>query len=68
MTAANVVHHKVPHRGDLALFFDPSNLEAVCKPCHDGPMQSDEARGFSRDVGPDGWPVDPAHPANRGGP
>ena len=67
VTAATVVHHVRAHKGDEALFFDRSNLEAVCKPCHDGPMQSDEARGFSRDVAADGWPTDPAHPANRGG-
>lgn len=28
------VHHKVAHRGNPALFFDPQNLTAVCQPCH----------------------------------
>lgn len=27
--------------------------------------QTDEERGYSREVGVDGWPVDPRHPANR---
>jgi len=42
ITAATVVHHKTPHRGDDALFYDPNNLESACQPCHDGPLQSAE--------------------------
>jgi len=57
-----VVHHIKPHKGDLVLFFDPDNLQAVCKGCHDGDIQSIEAMGFDKTIGPDGWPVDPAHP------
>ena len=40
--ASTVVNHKVPHRGDLKLFWRRSNWEPVCKPCHDGPIQSEE--------------------------
>jgi 5-methylcytosine-specific restriction endonuclease McrA len=57
-----VVHHKSPHKGDMELFFDPDNLTSVCKRCHDGDIQSIEANGFDTTIGPDGWPVDPAHP------
>lgn len=32
---ATVVHHRVPHRGDERLFWDPQNHEGVCAPCHD---------------------------------
>ena len=32
---ATVVDHIVPHRGDKALFWDQSNWQALCKPCHD---------------------------------
>lgn len=39
---ATVVNHKFPHRGDLKLFWRRSNWEPVCKPCHDGPIQSEE--------------------------
>lgn len=60
--AATVVHHKVPHRGDRALFIDPDNLESLCKACHDGEAQQQEKRGFSSRVGPDGWPTDDGHP------
>jgi 5-methylcytosine-specific restriction protein A len=30
-----VVHHVRPHGGDRAKFFDPANLEALAKRCHD---------------------------------
>jgi len=29
-----MVHHKMPHDGDPALFMDYENLEALCRPCH----------------------------------
>lgn len=32
---ATVVDHVKPHRGDNALFWDRSNWQALCKPCHD---------------------------------
>ena len=34
-TAASVVDHVVPHRGDAVLFWDPGNWQSLCKPCHD---------------------------------
>jgi len=34
-TRATVVDHIVPHRGDRRLFWDESNWQALCKPCHD---------------------------------
>lgn len=61
---ATVVHHRRPHKGNEELFFDPRNLESVCKDCHDGIIQQFERVGFSKEIGVDGWPVDPAHPAN----
>ena len=65
--AASVVNHKKRHKGDPELFFDPDNLESVCKPCHDGAIQSEERReaNYSDAVGPDGYPLDPNHPFNR---
>lgn len=32
---AVVVDHKIPHRGDPALFWDESNWQSLCKKCHD---------------------------------
>ena len=34
-TAAEVVDHIVPHRGDYRLFWDQGNWQALCKRCHD---------------------------------
>lgn len=33
--ASTVVDHITPHRGDLELFWRPSNWQALCKRCHD---------------------------------
>lgn len=60
-----VVNHRTAHKGDTTLFFDEANVEAVCKSCHDGAVKFEEGRGYSRDIGADGWPTSPAHPANR---
>ncbi|RMF02552.1 MAG: HNH endonuclease [Alphaproteobacteria bacterium] len=60
--AATVVDHIKPHRGDWALFADPSNTQSLCKHCHDSIKQSEERLGYSRQIGPDGWPIDPNHP------
>jgi 5-methylcytosine-specific restriction endonuclease McrA len=32
---ATVVDHRIPHRGDLDLFWDRSNWQAMSKACHD---------------------------------
>lgn len=34
VTAANVVDHITPHKGDMNLFWDSANWQALCKPCH----------------------------------
>ncbi|MCK1541433.1 HNH endonuclease [Bradyrhizobium sp. 179] len=56
---ATVAHHKVAHRGNPELFFDPNNLASSCKPCHDIDEQRIERGGQARQiVGPDGWPLE----------
>jgi 5-methylcytosine-specific restriction protein A len=35
VTAATIVDHKVPHRGDTQLFWDPNNHQPLCKTDHD---------------------------------
>ena len=42
VVAATVVHHRIAHKGDTSLFWERDNWEAVCQPCHDGPIQSEE--------------------------
>ncbi len=37
---AAVVDHIVPHRGDMAVFWDPANWQSLCKPCHDSKTAS----------------------------
>lgn len=34
VTAATVVDHIVPHRGDAVRFWDERNHQALCQPCH----------------------------------
>ena len=46
ITAATVVDHIIPHRGDQALFWDTGNWQSLCKRCHDSAKQAEErARG-----------------------
>lgn len=63
-TPATVCDHIEPHKGNETAFWC-GPFQSLCKPCHDGAKQQAERRGYSTDVGPDGWPIDPRHPANR---
>ena len=47
VTAATIADHIVPHRGSLALFYDASNLQSLCKPCHDSVKAREEYGGQS---------------------
>ena len=42
VTAATVVDHIVPHQGDMRLFWDTDNHQALCKPCHDSDKAKEE--------------------------
>ena len=46
-TSLLVADHRKPHRGDERLFWDPSNLETLCKPCHDRLKQRAERAAAS---------------------
>lgn len=49
VTVATVVNHKVPHRGDQALFWDSeNNWEPLCKRHHDSDAQMAEKSGRVR--------------------
>lgn len=41
-----VVNHRIPHRGDPALFWDIGNLETVAKAVHDSEIQREERAGW----------------------
>lgn len=47
LTAATVVDHKVPHRGDMTLFWDRSNWQSLCKRHHDRKTATSDG-GFGR--------------------
>lgn len=46
-TAATVTDHKVPHKGDPVLFWDPANWQSMCKPDHDVKTATEDG-GFGR--------------------
>lgn len=64
---ATVVDHKQPHNGDPVLFWEVSNWQPLCAPCHSRTKQVQESKGFSAAAGLDGTPLDPGHPWNRQG-
>jgi len=66
VTRANVVDHVTPHRGDWTDFIT-GDLQALCEPCHNSAKRQIELCGYSRDVGVDGYPIDPNHPFYRAG-
>jgi len=61
---ATVADHVKPHRGDWNEFLC-GPLQSLCFNCHNSKKRADEDRGYSRELAPDGWPLDPNHPANR---
>ncbi|GFM73594.1 HNH endonuclease [Pseudomonas cichorii] len=46
-SAASVVDHKIPHRGDQDLFWNQGNWQSLCKTCHDSVKQAEEAAGLA---------------------
>ena len=59
-----IVDHKRPHRGNLRLFLDPSNLQTLCKSHHDSTKQWEEKRGVCAGCDANGNPLDSRHPWN----
>jgi 5-methylcytosine-specific restriction protein A len=47
---ANTVDHVQPHRGDAGLFWDRSNWQPLCGPCHSAKTAAETA-GFRRREG-----------------
>ena len=42
VTEARVVDHIVPHRGNMTLFWDRKNWQALCVTCHSSTKQASE--------------------------
>ena len=64
VVAANVADHVIPHRGDYKLFWN-GELQSLCEPCHNKGKQQIERRGYTTDIGNDGWPLDKRHPVQK---
>src|SRR5215469_11799782 len=64
VTAANVVDHVAPHKGDWTDFVT-GQLQSLCGPCHNSAKRQVELRGYRLDVGVDGYPIDRNHPFYR---
>jgi len=62
VSIATVVDHVQPHRGDWTKF-KTGAIQSLCKLCHDTEKKTVEIRGYSTEIGLDGWPRDPTHPA-----
>jgi 5-methylcytosine-specific restriction protein A len=58
---ATVADHIEPHRGNEQLFWS-GELQSLCTAHHSGTKQQRETIGFAKDIGLDGWPLDPMHP------
>lgn len=54
---SEIVDHIKPHRGDMRLFWKYSNLQALCKKCHDSIKQIVERNESKIQIGLDGYPV-----------
>src|SRR5262249_38280064 len=61
---ATICDYVEPHHGDVNKFW-LGPFMSLCKRCHDSTKRLVEMRGFRPDVGLDGWPLDPRHPAYR---
>lgn len=68
VTPANVADHIIPHRGDQQLFWF-GELQSLCHHHHSSDkalLERGIVKDFEKDIGIDGWPTDPKHPANAG--
>lgn len=65
VVAATVVDHIKPHKGDEDLFFDPLNLQSLCKQHHDGTKQREDRNQTVIGGDRHGNPIDPNHHWNK---
>lgn len=57
VTVADICDHKRPHKGNLDLFWDPNNLQSLCKPHHDSLKQREELGQRVIRFDAHGWPI-----------
>lgn len=46
VTAASVVDHIKPHRGDMALFWNRTNWQSLCAQCHSSAKAKEERLNY----------------------
>ncbi len=61
-----IADHIEQHHGDPEKFWN-GELQTLCADHHDIAKQGEEHRGYSTQIGDDGWPVDSRHPAGAKG-
>ena len=59
VTAANVVDHMVPHKGDWTAFVT-GKQQSLREPCHKSAKRQIELRSYRCDIGLDGFPTNRA--------
>jgi len=64
VTPATVADHIKPHKGNADEFYHGA-LQSLCAHHHNKTKKQLEIKGFTTDIGLDGWPSDPRHPSNR---
>jgi len=64
VVAATVADHVVPHQGDYQLFWH-GELQSLCVQHHNNSKRFEELKGFKKEIGVDGWPLDPRHPVHK---
>ena len=58
VTAAQVVDHITPHKGNEELFWDESNWQSLCATHHSSDKQLIEnGKEARKTIGTDGWPT-----------
>lgn len=55
------IDHIIPHKGDAALFYDPNNLQTLCKWCHHSVKARIERGCGTPAFDVNGMPLDKAH-------
>ena len=65
ITPATVADH-FPAHGNVYSKFIMGPLRSLCAPHHDA-LSGFKHKAYSSDIGENGWPTDPRHPANRAG-
>jgi len=61
ISAAAIVDHIIPHKGDAALFWDENNWQGLCITDANSVKQAQERSGHLRGADVNGMPIDPSH-------